>query len=113
MTPGEVAEGTEGAEEVVEEASTAKLHPHAREPLRKDLEIKEKEGDAVGAAEAFDELVEAALHLPVDEVLPEAVHPHLLVSVVVEGAVGAFLEEVETAEPHPQRRRRLSMRVSL
>ena len=111
VTLGEVAEGTEGAEGAVVEASAAHPNPQVHELLETDLEIKEKEGDAVGAAGTFDELVEAALPLPVDGMFPEAAHPHPLAFVVVEGGVGVFREAVEIVEPHPLRHRRLSMLV--
>ena len=111
VTPVEVAEGTEGAEGAVVEASAAHPNPRVHELLETDLEMKGKEGDAVGAAETFDELVEAALPLPVDGVLLKAAHPHPLAFAVVEGGVGVFREAVETVELHPPRRRRSSMLV--
>ena len=101
--------GTGGAEGVAEVASTAHLPHLGHEPLGEDLGIK---GKTRGSAWAAGELAEAPLRPGVDELLGEAVHPHLFAAVVDEGGVGAFQEEEEREELDPRHHQQTSRPVS-
>ena len=102
-TPDEVAKVTE---EVVEVVSAADPRPDGRGATAWGMEVE-------GAARDSDEAVEGPLRRRVDEVLEEAVHPHLPFSDAVEGGVEVCLEEVEMAVLRPLRRRPSSRRALL
>ena len=101
-TPDEVAKVIE---EVVEAASAAAPHPHGRGPRGRCRGTTAGVMGVEEAARDSDEAVEGPLRRRVDEVLEEAVHPHLPFSDAVEGGVEVCLEEVGMAVPRPQRRR--------
>ena len=93
-----------GTEEVVEEASVARLRYQGRESPGRDLEAEEWGNDGAEVARDSDEVVGDPLRRHVDGELEEAVHPHPPVAVVVEGDEEAVLEEVEKGELRIPRR---------
>ena len=111
-TPEMLEEALRAVEAVVEGASAARPRLETREPLEKDLEIRAREGGSRGVARDCDEPLEAPMDVD-DGVEPvEAVHPHLLDLVVVEGVAGAVLEAAGKEELRPPRRLRSNMPAS-
>ena len=100
------------AEGVVEGASAARPRLETREPLEKNLEMKDREGGSGEVVGGSDELLEAPTDVYDGEGLAEAVHPHLLDRVVAEGVVGVVQEAAGKEELHPPRHPRLNRPAS-
>ena len=111
-TPEMLEEALREVEAVVEGASTARPRLETQGPLEKDLEMRDGEGGLGEVARGCDEPLEAPMDVDDGEEPVEAVHPHLLDRVVVEGVADAVLEAAEKEELHPPRRLRSSMPAS-
>ena len=111
-TPETLEEALREVEAVVEGASAARPRLETHETLEKDLEIRDGEGGMGEAARDCDGPLEAPMDVDDGEEPVEAVHPHLLDRVAVEGVADAVLEAAGKEELHPPRRLRSSMPAS-